>query len=288
MHTGWFGNTKKMNQPIKKLNSRELIDFAKNVRRSVLKMVTTTKSSHIGSSFSIVEILAFLYCNVFLRNESKCPRKEDRDRLLLSKGHACTAIYATLAEKGYFQKSLLDEYAKDGGILMSHINSDVPGVEFSTGSLGHALPVGVGVALSAKNKRDIWKTFVILSDGELNEGSNWEAIMMASHLQLNNLIAIVDKNNIQGLGMTHDVINLDPLCEKFNSFGWETFEIDGHNYEELYNTFSAIYKSDSKKPKVVIANTIKGKGCSFMENTILWHYKSPSAEEYEKVMKELE
>lgn len=277
-----------MTQSIKQLNSTELIHFAKNVRRSILKMVTTTKSSHVGSAFSIVEILAFLYNNVLLDNEAGNPKREDRDRFLLSKGHACTAVYATLAEMGYFEKSMLDQYAKDGSILMSHVNSDVPGVEFSTGSLGHALPVGVGMALSSKQTKASWRTFVVLSDGEINEGSNWEAVMMASHLGLNNLVAIVDKNNIQGLALTKDIINLDPLGEKFASFGWEVFDIDGHNYEELHTAFTSIYKSDSKKPKVVIANTVKGKGGSFMENTIAWHYKSPSPEEFEKAMKELE
>lgn len=277
-----------MIQNLRQINLPELVDLAKSVRRSILKMVTVTKSSHIGSAFSTVEILTFLYNNVLVNNEASNPKKQTRDRFLLSKGHACTALYAILVEKGYFQKSVLDEYAKDGSILMSHINSDVPGVEFSTGSLGHALPVGVGIALSARNKGANWKTFVLLSDGELNEGSNWEAIMMAAHANLDNLIAIIDKNNIQGLSMTKDVINLDPLVEKFTYFGWDAFEIDGHDYNSLYEIFDKIYKSASKRPKVIIANTIKGKGCSFMENTIVWHYKSPSLEEYEKVMKELE
>jgi transketolase len=277
-----------MTQSRKQLDSTQLESFAKNVRRSILKMVTTTKSSHVGSAFSIVEILVFLYNNVFLDNDAGNPKKDNRDRFLLSKGHGCTAVYATLAEMNYFDKNLLDQYAKDGSILMSHINSDVPGVEFSTGSLGHALPVGVGVALSAKNKGENWKTVAVLSDGELNEGSNWEAFMMAAHLELNNLVAIIDKNGIQGLSSTKDVINLNPLSAKFTAFGWDVFEIDGHSYKDLEETFKSISASDSKKPKVIIANTVKGKGISFMENTIAWHYKSPSQEEYEKSLRELE
>lgn len=277
-----------MNQTIRQLDSEELDRFAKEVRKNILKMVSVTKSSHVGSAFSIVEILVFLYKNVFLNNDANNPKKDNRDRFFLSKGHACTAVYSVLAELNYFDKTLLDEYAKDGSILMSHINSEVPGVEFSTGSLGHALPVALGVALSAKNKKENWKTFVILSDGELNEGSNWEAFMMAAHLQLDNLVVIVDKNNIQGLALTKEVINLNPLGVKFESFGWEVFEVDGHDYIDLYNTFNKTYKSDSKKPKIIIASTIKGKGISFMENTIAWHYKSPSPEEYEKALKELE
>jgi transketolase len=274
-------------QKISEKNKEELTALAKNVRKDIMDMVTPTKSSHVGSAFSIVDILVTLY-KLAMNHDPLNPKMQNRDRFLLSKGHACTALYGILAELGYFSKDFLREYSKDGSILMSHTNSEVPGVEISTGSLGHALPVGVGMALSAKTKGEKWTVYVLLSDGELNEGSNWEALMMASQLKMDNLFVIVDRNQIQGLGKTEDVINMHPLAMKFEAFNCDVLEVDGHNFDDLYETVQKLSEIKSGKPKVIIANTTKGKGISYMENTIAWHYRSPNPEEYTKGIKELE
>lgn len=266
---------------------KELTALSKEVRKNIMQMVASTKSSHVGSAFSIVEIIVVLY-KLVLKNDSENPEDPNRDRFLLSKGHACTALYSLLAELGYFKKDLLKEFTKDGGILMSHINYEVPGVEFSTGSLGHALPVAVGVALAAKNRDKKWKTFVLLSDGELNEGSNWEAFLMAAHLGLDNLFVIVDRNGIQGLGPTRDIINMEPLSKKFEAFGWDVDLVDGHDFAKIFESIQKLAITKSNKPKILIADTTKGKGISFMENKVAWHYKSPSPEEYERGLKEIE
>jgi len=170
---------------------------------------------------------------------------------------------------------------------MSHVSSQVPGVEFSTGSLGHALPVGVGIALAGKRKEGDWKTVILISDGELNEGSNWEAFLFAPHLKLGNLYVIIDYNKIQALGNTNEVINLEPLEDKFSSFGWETKRVNGHNHKEIYDALLSLESSNPQKPKLLITDTIKGKGVSFMENNLLWHYHSPSEQEFKLAMEEL-
>ena len=260
--------------------------FSNSCRKLTLEMIYSAKASHIGGAFSIVDILSVLY-NGFLKQNSQNPNFQNRDRFLLSKGHACTSLYAALAMKGYFDKSILETYGKNGSILMSHVSSQVPGVEFSTGSLGHALPVGVGIALAGKRKEGDWKTVILISDGELNEGSNWEAFLFAPHLKLGNLYVIIDYNKIQALGNTNEVINLEPLEDKFNSFGWETKRVNGHNYKEIYDALFSLESSDPQKPKLLIADTIKGKGVSFMENNLLWHYRSPSEQEFKLAMEEL-
>jgi len=265
---------------------KDLIRLARAIRKDILEMVYMAQVSHVGSAFSIVDILVVLY-KLILKNSGCKPNDPKRDRLIFSKGHACTAIYATLAEMGYFKKKLLKKYAKNGSIFMSHVNSEVPGVEFSTGSLGHGLPVGLGIALAARNKNEKWKTFVILSDGELNEGSNWEAFLMAAHLKMKNLIAIIDCNKIQAMGFTKDIINMEPLDEKLKVFGWDVERVDGHNFQKIYNSLIKLINQKSEKPKVLIANTIKGKGISFMENQLAWHYKSPSDAEYKQGIEEL-
>lgn len=273
---------------ISKNKIKELTILSQKVRKDILQMVTASKSSHIGSAFSMVEIIVVLY-KLILKNDRVNPKDPERDRFLLSKGHACTALYSLLAELGYFEKELLKEFTKDGGILMSHINSEVSGVEFSTGSLGHALPVGLGIALAAKNRNEKWRTFVLLSDGELNEGSNWEAFLMAPQLKLSSLIVIVDSNTLQGLGFAKDIINMDPLDKKFEAFGWNVEIVDdGHDFVKIFNSVQKLITVKSDKPSIVIANTIKGKGISFMENKLSWHYKSPSEEEYKLALQELE
>lgn len=261
------------------------LDFAKEIRKLTLKMVFNAKASHIGGAFSMTDILAVLYKNILKINPAQ-PNDDNRDRFLLSKGHACTSLYATLGLKGFFDVEELSTYATNGSKFLSHTSHYISGVEISAGSLGHALPIACGLAIAAKKKQKTWKTYCLLSDGELNEGSNWESILLAPQLKLNNLILIIDYNKIQSFGFIKDIIDIEPLSKKFESFNWETYEIDGHNHEELITTFNTC-DNNNLKPKVIICNTIKGKGVSFMENKLLWHYKSPNQEEYNQALEEL-
>jgi transketolase len=265
--------------------TKESIDLARKIRREAVQMVARANASHIGGALSMADFLAVLYSGV-LHVRPEDPKWVDRDRLLLSKGHSCTALYATLALRGFFEKEELKSYGQDGSRLMAHISHKVPGVEFSTGSLGHGLPFGCGKALAAKRRCATWRTFVILSDGELDEGSNWEAILFAPHHRLDNLVAIVDYNKIQSLGSVAEVMNLDPLGEKFRSFGWEVREVDGHDHDAIRGALSSIpWKAG--RPSVLIAHTIKGKGVDFMENKLQWHYSSPKGEQLEAALSQL-
>lgn len=257
---------------------------ARNVRESVLNLIYLTKSPHIGPSFSIVEILIALYFN-HLNVSPENLSDPDRDRFILSKGHACASLYAVLAERGFLHNSDLDGFAKNSGTLEQHPKLDLSrGIEVSTGSLGHGLSIGAGMALSGKVDNRQYKVNVLMSDGELNEGSVWEAIMFAAHHKLNNLIALVDCNKIQALGNTKDIIDLEPLDEKWKSFGWHVQAIDGHNFEQISNALNSL---SSEIPNVIILHTIKGKGVSFMENQLLWHYRAPDDREYRMALREL-
>jgi len=256
--------------------SATTIEFSKQIRSETLKMVYNAKASHIGGAFSMADILAVLYEDILINNVND-PENPNRDRFFLSKGHACTSLYATLAIKGFFSMELLDTYSKNDSILLSHTSHKVPGVELSTGSLGHALGVACGVALAGKLKKSTWKVFALLSDGELDEGSNWEAILFAPQHELSNLKLIIDYNKIQSLGSVQDVIDLHPLNDKFKSFNWNVIEVDGHDHEALQIAFK---ENSSKKPTVIIAHTVKGKGVDFMENELLWHYKSPDEKQF--------
>lgn len=258
--------------------------FADQIRKSSLEMVTTAKAAHIGSNLSIADLVAVLYCDI-LNIDPTEPLKEDRDRFILSKGHACAIIYAALAEKGFFNKNLLKTFGEANSILMSHISHKVPGVEFSTGSLGHGLPFGVGKALGAKIQRKKWRTYVILGDGELDEGSNWEALLFASHHKLHNLVTIVDYNNLQSFTTLDETLNMKPLEEKFLSFGCSVLTIDGHDHDQISNALKL--RDSEEKPLVVIAKTIKGKGVSFMENRNEWHYRSPNLQQLEEAISEV-
>ncbi len=266
-----------------KIFSSELL--ANYIRAYSLKMVHMANSSHIGGALSMTDILAVLYQDILNYDASK-PKMYNRDRFILSKGHCCVALYAVLALKNFFTIKKLNNFTKFGSDLMSHINHKVPGVEFSTGSLGHGLPFSVGKALLAKVKKRKWEVFVVISDGELNEGSNWEALMFASHHKLNNLTIIVDYNKLQSLTTTKETLNTEPLFSKFNSFGCYTEEIDGHSHLELKRTLS---KSNNIKnqPKVIIAHTTKGKGVSFMENKVEWHYKNPNEIQLNRALAEI-
>jgi transketolase len=259
--------------------------FAIEVRKLALQMVYNAKASHIGGALSMADILAVLYNDV-LNIDPSNPNNSERDRFLLSKGHACTGLYATLALKEFFPMEDLNTYAQDGSIFLSHTNHHIPGIELSAGSLGHALPISCGLALAGKRKKAEWRTYCLVSDGELDEGSNWEAILFAPQSKLDNLILIIDYNKIQSLGSVKDVIDLNPLKDKFSAFRWETFEVDGHNHQALKDIFIKA-KDINGKPKVIIAHTTKGKGISFMENKLLWHYKSPSEEQFNEAINEL-
>lgn len=259
------------------------VEFSRQIRREALKMVCKAKASHIGGALSMADILAVLYSDI-LKIDPAVPKDENRDRFFLSKGHACTGLYATLALKGFFDMSELDRYSQNGSMLLSHVSHNIPGVELSTGSLGHALPVACGIALAAKRQKRNFKVYALLSDGELDEGSNWEAILFAAHHKLDNLICIIDYNKIQSFGSVKEVINLHPLKEKFDVFNWKAVEIDGHNHDEIRN--SLIVKTDNK-PLCIVANTIKGKGVDFMQEKLLWHYRSPSVEQLEQALKQI-
>jgi transketolase len=260
--------------------------FAQNIRIKTLEMVYKAKASHIGGALSMVDLLAVLYSKI-LQFDPAEPKWKERDRFLLSKGHACTSLYATLALSGFFDISELDSYAQDGSILLAHASHKVPGIELSTGSLGHALSVGCGMSISAKRKNEKHRIFVILSDGELDEGSNWEAFLFAPNNKLDNLTVIIDYNKIQSLGNVKDVLDLEPLSSKLRAFNWEIIEIEGHNHEQIFNALSTLPKQ-KEKPTAIIAHTIKGKGVDFMENKLLWHYKSPNKDELENALKQIE
>ena len=260
--------------------------FAQKIRLKIIEMVHKAKVSHIGGALSMTDILAVLYENI-LKYDSNNPKWEKRDRFLLSKGHTCTSLYVALGLKDFFDLSKLDNFAEDGSLFLSHASHEVAGVEFSTGSLGHALPVGCGLALAAKRKKVNWRTFILLSDGELDEGSNWEAILFAPQHKLENLIVIIDYNKIQSLGMVKDVLDLEPLSAKLQAFNWETIEIDGHNHEQIFSALSDLPQK-KEKPTAVIAHTIKGKGVDFMENKLMWHYKSPDEDEFKNALTQIE
>jgi transketolase len=264
----------------------DVANLAKNIRLQVMGMVHRAKASHVGSCFSVVDILAVLYGSVLniTPHESKW---EGRDRFILSKGHSAAAVYAALALRDFFPISELENYGKDGSILMTHINHKINGVEFSTGSLGHGLPFAVGKALAAKKRSKPWRTFVLLSDGELDEGSNWEAFMFAAHHKLDSLVAIIDYNKLQSLTTIENTLGLEPLTAKLEAFGWVVAEVDGHNLKTLFDVLKPGFNT-TNKPLVVVANTIKGKGVSFMENRVEWHYKSPNDQELAEAVKEIE
>lgn len=260
-------------------------ELARELRLSALAMVNHARSSHIGGCFSMADMLAVLYGFV-LRVDPKNPRWQQRDRYVQSKGHAAAILYATLAQRGFFPTEWLARYCDNGAMLGGHVSShQAPGVELSTGALGHGLAVGCGMALAAQRTGQSWNTYVMHSDGELDEGSVWEAALFASHHQLSNLTALVDYNKIQSFGRIDEVLRLDPLADKWKAFGWETLEIDGHDHNAIYQALTA---TRSDKPRCIIAHTVKGKGVSFMENDLLWHYRPPDKEQYAQAVAELE
>jgi len=263
------------------------ITLAKKIRAHALHMVHRANASHVGTCLSIADILAVLYSGI-LRVNPKQPDWPDRDRFILSKGHGAAVTYAVLAECGFFPKEWLDTYCQDGAKLPGHITSHgIPGVEVSTGSLGHGLSIGCGMALATKRDGRSYRVFVLLSDGECDEGSTWEAVLFAPQHRLDNLIAIVDYNKIQAFGMGKEVLDLEPLADKWRAFNWAVQEIDGHNCSQIEDAFKNV-PFELGKPSCIVAHTVKGKGVSFMENRLEWHYKSPNAEQLAQALAELE
>ena len=266
----------------------ELESFAKRVRQDIVTTVYQAKSGHIGGALSGADILTVLYnLSLNIPKEWKNSNNyETRDRFILSKGHASALLYSILAERGFFDKSELSTFRKLGSKLQGHPSKGyVPGVEVSTGSLGQGLGMGVGMALGLKLNNNHANVVVYLGDGELQEGSAWEAFMQAAHRKLDNIIAIIDRNGLQIDGETEKVTALTPLKDKIKSFGWEVKEIDGHNFNEIYDTIELAKKSSI--PYAIIAKTTKGKGVSFMENNAGWHGKAPNEDEYKLAMEEL-
>lgn len=256
------------------------------MRYTALELAHYANESHSGGAMSMADVLVTLYAN-YLNNNIQLQDDPNRDRFILSKGHCCALYYAVLAEMGFFdKKDLINNFAKNGTHFYAHATHTLPGVELSTGSLGHGLPVACGMAVGAKRKGSNFNVYCIVGDGEMDEGSNWEAIMFASHNQLDNLCLIVDKNQMQALGDTKDILCLDPLLEKIKAFGWNVIEIDGHNYDQIIAAFEN-FKICDGRPTAIVANTTKGKGVSFMEHNIKFHYSAPTVEELKKAKGEL-
>lgn len=258
-------------------------ELARKIRIHSLRMANRAGTSHVGSCLSCADILAVLYGEV-MQYRPDDPKWEDRDRFILSKGHAGSALYATLAECGFFPVEMLDTHCQSGSLLLGHVSHLVPGVEASTGALGHGLSIGCGMAMALRNTKS--RVFVLLSDGDLNEGSTWEAVMFAGHHELHNLTAIVDYNRIQCVDESANILDLGKLANKWELFGWRTTDTDGHHMHRLEAVLKNIPTWD-KRPTCVIAHTVKGKGVSFMEDTVSWHFKSPNDKELEKALKEL-
>ncbi|MCC0669469.1 MULTISPECIES: transketolase [unclassified Clostridioides] len=263
-----------------------LNEIARIIRRDIVSMIHRAKSGHPGGSLSVVEILTALYFDEMNVDSSK-PKMEDRDRFVLSKGHAAPALYAILAEKGYFDKEELNGLRKIGRMLQGHPDmKGTPGVEISTGSLGQGFSAACGMAMASKLDNAPWNVYTLLGDGEVQEGIVWEAAMSAAHYKLDNLIAFLDNNGLQIDGNIESVMNLGSIVDKFKAFGWNVIEIDGHDFDQIFAALD-IAKSTVKKPTMIIAKTIKGKGISFMENQAGWHGTAPNDAELEQALLEL-
>ena len=260
-------------------NLTGLEEKANYIRNQILDMCVKAETGHVTSSFSCTEILVALYYAGILRYDPSNPKWDGRDRLILSKGQASPLIYAVLADLGFFPKSALSKFCQADGIFGVHLQNDVPGIEITTGSLGHGLGIAAGMALAAKLDKKSYITFVILGDGECHEGSIWESAMFAGHHKLNNLIAIVDRNWFCVTGRTEDIVRLESIDKKWESFGWECITINGHSFKEIFSSLKGFRHRRIKKPLVVIAHTIKGRGVSFMENKFLWHGVAPKGKQ---------
>lgn len=261
-------------------------ELARRIRVHCVQMTSRANASHIGSALSTADLLAALYARV-LRFDASDPGWVDRDRFIFSKGHACTALYSVLAEAGYFSIDALATFCQDGSPLVGHAtHKDMPGVEVSTGSLGHGLPLATGMALAGRRDGRDYRVFVLLSDGECDEGSTWEPALFAPQHRLDNLVVLIDYNKIQSLGRVEDVIDLHPLAEKWRAFGWATEEIDGHDTALIEATLARV-PFEPGRPSCIVAHTVKGKGVGYMEDKLLWHYRAPLGELLDEALLEL-
>jgi len=257
-------------------------ELALAARHEIIKMTSIAKASHVASALSVIDVLSVLYAgsaNISPENLED----ESRDIVILSKGHSASALYSVLALQGFFPMAWLSEYCKNDAPLGGHVTSKgVPGVELSTGSLGHGLPYGLGIAMSRKKYGVTGRVFVVLSDGECDEGTIWESAMIANHHQLDNLVVVIDRNKIQSLTFTEDTLKLEPFADKWKAFGWQTEEVNGHDYQSLKSSLAT-----QEAPKCIIADTTKGKGVDFMENRAEWHHKVPSDEQFQEALKQI-
>jgi transketolase len=261
-------------------------ELARQIRADALRMVHRANASHIGTCLSMADLLAVLYGDA-MRVDPARPDWPDRDRFVLSKGHGAAAIYAALAARGFFPADWLDTYCADGTRLAGHISHfGVPGVEFSSGSLGHGLSLACGLALAGRRDGRPYRVFALLSDGECDEGSIWEAALFAPYHRLDNLVAVVDYNKIQSFGSVKEVLDLEPFADKWRAFGWAVREVDGHDLAQVKDTLAAV-PFEPGRPSLVLAHTVKGKGVSFMEDRLAWHYQSPSGEQLARALEEL-
>ncbi len=280
---------KKITKKIK-FTQREIIKLKRRanwVRKKILEMIIIAGAGHIAPSFSCIEILVALYYGGILRINPKNPKWKERDRFILSKGHASVALYALLADLGFFPISDLNGFAKEGSYLGVHAEDTTPGIEASTGSLGHGLSIGAGLALAAKIDKKRYITVVLLGDGECHEGSVWEAAIFAAHRHLNNLVAIVDYNRLSATDFLKNYLQVEPLEKKWEAFGWEVAVVNGHSFKSLLSVLNIIRSRPSPKPLAIIASTTKGKGISFMENNAIWHYRVPVQRGLEVARREL-
>lgn len=265
---------------------KNLEKIALSLRIKALEMINAAHSGHIGGSLSCAEIITALYFH-HLRIDPRKPAWEDRDRFICSKGHAAPLLYAALALRGYFPKEWLVTLRQIGSRLQGHPDMNkTPGIDMTSGSLGQGLSAGIGMALGARLLRKNFRTYVLMGDGELNEGQVWETLMAAAHYKLNNIVALVDRNKVQLDGFTEEIMSLEPLVDKIKAFGWEVKTADGHCLEKVLDVLDEVLETKTR-PVLVIFNTTKGKGVSFMENRCQWHGKNPSREEYESALKEL-
>ena len=265
----------------------EFENKARSIRLKILETAIKAGKGHVPPAFSWVDIGVALFYGGILRLRPEEPGWPERDRFILSKGHGCLTQYVIMADMGFFPESELDDFAGDGSMLAGHPDTEIPGVDTVSGSLGHGLGVGAGLALGAKMDGSCWNTFVVLGDGECHEGSNWEAAMFAHQHRLNNLVAIVDRNKLGATDFTENVVSLEPFALRWQSFGWDVTSVDGHSFEQLLTAFNTCTQKNSGNPQVIIADTIKGKGVSFMENSPLWHHRLPKGDQIEAALREL-
>ena len=262
-------------------------EIARLSRISCLTMVHKSKAAHLGSSLSVIDILSVLLSEC-AKIDKNSPDSIDSDQVVISKGHAAAGTYAVLAHSGFFDVSILDTYCADGSLLSGHVTAGkIPGVPLSTGSLGHGLPFGIGLALARKTNVDKPFVYVVMSDGECDEGTTWESALIANQFQLDNLVVIIDRNRHQSFGDTEKTLSLEPFAEKWKTFNWTVIQVDGHDHNDLKTVLHSVRNQNSSKPTIIICNTIKGKGVSFMEDQVVWHYRPPTDEQLASALVEL-